>query len=64
MDKYRAGLYFSDTPVIRVYVDDHLPERRRATIVFWDRLPEQEVFISELTVADARAPSEVYGGRP
>lgn len=36
-------------------MDDRLPERRRATIDFWARLPEYEVSISELAVAEVRA---------
>lgn len=46
---------YLDTSVISAYVDDRLPERRRATIDFWARLPEYEVSISELAVAEGRA---------
>ncbi len=49
---------YLDTSVISAYVDDRLPERRRATIDFWDRLPEYEVAISELTLADVRDTEE------
>jgi predicted nucleic acid-binding protein len=50
---------YLDTSVISAYVDDRLPERRRATIDFWARLPEYEVSISDLAVAEVRATNEV-----
>lgn len=49
---------YLDTSVISAYVDDRLPERRRATIDFWERLPEYEVAISELTLAEVRDTEE------
>jgi len=50
---------YLDTSVVSAYVDDRLPERQRATIDFWERLPEYEVAISELTVAEIRATGDV-----
>jgi predicted nucleic acid-binding protein len=49
---------YLDTSVVSAYVDDRSPERRRATIEFWDRLVEFEVSVSELTVAEVRATGE------
>lgn len=49
---------YLDTSVISAYVDDRLPERMGATIDFWGRLPEYEVCISELAVAEVRATRE------
>lgn len=49
---------YLDTSVISAYLDDRLPERMRATIDFWGRLPEYEVSISELDVAEVRATKE------
>lgn len=49
---------YLDTSVISAFVDDRLPERRRATIDFWARLPEYEVSISELAVAEVQATNE------
>ncbi len=49
---------YLDTSVISAYVDDRLPERRRETVDFWERLPEYEVSVSELTVAEVCATGE------
>ncbi len=49
---------YLDTSVISAYVDDRLPERKRATIDFWERLQEYEVAISELTVAEVQDTEE------
>jgi predicted nucleic acid-binding protein len=46
---------YLDTSVISACVDDRMPERRRATVEFWNRLPEFDVSISELTVTEVRA---------
>jgi predicted nucleic acid-binding protein len=43
----RLRLYL-DTSVISAHVDERLPERRRATLEFWERLAGYEVSISEL----------------
>jgi predicted nucleic acid-binding protein len=50
----RLRLYL-DTSVISAYVDDRMPERRRATVEFWNRLPEFDVSVSELIVTEVRA---------
>jgi predicted nucleic acid-binding protein len=50
---------YLDTSVISAYVDDRMPERRRATAEFWNRLPEFDVSVSELTVTEVRATREV-----
>jgi len=54
----RLRLYL-DTSVISAYVDDRMPERRRATVEFWSRLPEFDVSVSALTVTEIRATREV-----
>ena len=36
---------YLDTSVVSARVDDRLPERRRATVDFWERLAEYEVAI-------------------
>lgn len=46
---------YLDTSVISACVDDRMPERRRATVEFWNRLPEFDVSVSELTVTEVRA---------
>jgi len=46
---------YIDTSVVSAYVDDRLPERRRATVEFWSRLVEYEVAISELTKTEIEA---------
>jgi hypothetical protein len=43
---------YLETSVVSAYVDDRLPERRRATVDFWDRLHEYQVSISELTLRE------------
>ncbi len=43
---------YLDTSAVSAYVDDRLPERRRATVEFWDRLGEYEVSISEITLTE------------
>ena len=53
----RLRLYL-DTSVISAHVDDRLPERRRATLEFWERLPGYEVAISELTLTEVRATAD------
>jgi hypothetical protein len=53
----RLRIYL-DTSVISACVDDRLPDRMRATIDFWGRLPEYEASISELAVAEVRAAKE------
>lgn len=50
----RLRLYL-DTSVISAHVDERLPERRRATLEFWERLAGYDVAISELTLTEARA---------
>jgi predicted nucleic acid-binding protein len=54
---------YLDTSVISAYVDDRMPERRRATAEFWNRLPEFDVSVSELTVTEVRATREVVPQR-
>lgn len=49
---------YLDTSVVSAYVDDRLPERKRATTDFWVRLAEHEVAVSELTVAETQATGE------
>jgi hypothetical protein len=39
---------YLDTSVVSARMDDRLPERRRATVEFWERLAEYEDAISEL----------------
>ncbi len=46
---------YLDTSVVSAYVDERLPERRRATLAFWERLAEYEVSVSELTVVEIKA---------
>jgi len=46
---------YLDTSVISAHVDERLPERRRATLEFWERLPGYDVAISELTITEVRA---------
>ena len=53
----RPRLYL-DTSVISAYVDQRLPERRRATIEFWERLVGYEVSVSELTLTETRATAD------
>ncbi|MBI2198938.1 MAG: PIN domain-containing protein [Candidatus Rokubacteria bacterium] len=53
----RLRLYL-DTSVISAHVDDRLPERRRATLEFWERLAGYEVAISELTLTEVRATAD------
>jgi hypothetical protein len=36
-------------------VDDRMPERQLATVEFWNRLPDFDVSVSELTVTEVRA---------
>lgn len=50
----RLRLYL-DTSVISANVDERLPERRRATLEFWERLADYDVAISELTLTEIRA---------
>jgi hypothetical protein len=50
---------YLDTSVISAYVDDRMPERRRATVEFWRRLPEFDVSVSELTVTEIGATKDV-----
>lgn len=45
---------YLETSVVSAYVDDRLPERRRATMEFWGRLLEYEVSVSELTLREIR----------
>ena len=54
----RLRLYL-DTSVISAYVDERLPERRRATLEFWERLGGYDVAISELTLTETRATGDV-----
>jgi predicted nucleic acid-binding protein len=49
---------YLDTSVVSARVDDRLPERRQATVDFWNRLAEYEVAISELTLAEIRATAD------
>jgi predicted nucleic acid-binding protein len=49
---------YLDTSVVSARVDDRLPERRRATVDFWERLADYEVAISELTLTEIRAATE------
>jgi len=49
---------YLDTSVISAHVDHRLPERRRATLEFWERLMGYEVSISELTLVEARATAD------
>jgi hypothetical protein len=51
---------YLDTSVVSAYVDDRLPERKRATVEFWNRLGDYEVAVSELTVTEIQA----TGGPP
>ena len=53
----RLRLYL-DTSVISAHVDDRLPERRRATLEFWERLGGYEVAISELTLTEVHATAD------
>lgn len=46
---------YLDTSVVSAYVDDRLPERKQATVEFWNRLGDYEVTISELTVTEIQA---------
>jgi predicted nucleic acid-binding protein len=46
---------YLDTSVISAYVDDRMPERQLATVEFWNRLPDFDVSVSELTVTEVRA---------
>jgi predicted nucleic acid-binding protein len=50
----RLRLYL-DTSVISAHQDERLPERRRATLEFWERLGGYEVAISELTLTEVGA---------
>lgn len=50
----RLRIYL-DTSVVSAYVDERLPERRQATLEFWNRLRDYEVAISELTVLEIHA---------
>lgn len=50
----KQRLYF-DTSVISVYEDDRSPERRLLTREFFERLPEFEVSISEVTTRELAA---------
>jgi predicted nucleic acid-binding protein len=50
---------YLDTSVISAYVDDRMPERRRATVEFWSRLSEFDVSVSELTVTEIGATRDV-----
>jgi predicted nucleic acid-binding protein len=49
---------YLDTSVVSSYVDDRLPERRRATLEFWDRLGDCDVAISEVTMLELRATTD------
>jgi hypothetical protein len=49
---------YLDTSVVSARVDDRLPERRQATVDFWDRLTEYEVAISELTLSEIQATTD------
>ncbi len=49
---------YLDTSVVSARVDDRLPERRRATVDFWERLADYEIAISELTMMEIRAATE------
>ncbi len=46
---------YLDTSVVSAYVDDRSPERKQATVEFWNRLRDYEVAISELTVTEIQA---------
>lgn len=50
---------YLDTSVVSAYVDDRLPERRRATTEFWSRLGIYDVSISELTLIEVQATGEL-----
>jgi predicted nucleic acid-binding protein len=58
----RLRLYL-DTSVISAYVDDRMPERRRATVDFWSRLPDFDVSVSELSLTEIRATGDVFPRR-
>ncbi len=41
--------------MVSAYVDERSPERKQATVEFWNRLGDYEVAISELTVTEIQA---------
>lgn len=55
---------YLDTSVVSAYVDDRWPERQQATVEFWTRLGEYEVTISELTVSELTATTDIAGREP
>jgi predicted nucleic acid-binding protein len=50
---------YLDTSVVSAYVDNRMPERQRATVEFWSRLPECDVSVSELTLTEVRATGDM-----
>jgi predicted nucleic acid-binding protein len=49
---------YLDTSVPNAYLDDRTPERRAQTVASWPSLASQEVFVSDLVIAEIEATAD------
>jgi predicted nucleic acid-binding protein len=54
---------YLDTSVISALFDERTPERMSMTSFFWSKLPDYEVFISELVLEELEKANEMVKGK-